>query len=219
MVYNADLVEKTVEDVSIEIAKRGYPFSVVRPRGDRDFQNHTVTIQFVIDEGPRAYVERINIRGNTRTRDYVIRREFDLAEGDAYTRALVDRAERRLKALNYFKTVKITTEPGSSPDRVILNVDVEEKSTGDFSISGGYSTSDGWLADVSVSERNLLGTGLYAKAGVQYGQRARGYTFSIVDPYLFGYRVAGGLDVFQRTQLASSYVSYETKTFGVTPRL
>jgi len=149
----------------------------------------------------------------------VIRREFDISEGDAYNRALVDRAERRLKNLDYFKSVKVTTEPGSSPDRVIINADVEEKSTGDFSVSGGYSTSDGLLAEVSVSERNLLGTGLFAKAGVSYGQRSRGYSFSIVEPYLLGYRVAGGLDVYQRQQLPSSYVSYGTTTFGVTPRI
>ena len=119
---------------------------------------------FVIDEGQRTYIERINVRGNTRTRDYVIRREFDIVEGDAYNRALVDRAERRLKNLDYFKSVKITNEPGSPPDRVILNVDLEEKSTGDFSVSGGYSTADGVLGEVSVAERNLLGRGLYAKA-------------------------------------------------------
>jgi outer membrane protein insertion porin family len=218
-VYNAESLEKSVEDITVEASRRGYAFASVRPQGDRNFENHTVAISLVIDEGQRTYVERINIRGNTRTRDYVIRREFDLSEGDAYNRALVDRAERRLKNLDYFKTVKISNEPGSSPDRVILNVDVEEKSTGDFSVSGGYSTSDGFLADVSVSERNLLGTGLYAKAGVSWGQRSRGYTFSLVEPYLFGYRVAGGLDVFQKTQLASSYVSYDTKTFGVAPRI
>ena len=96
------------------------------------------SITFSIDDGPRVYIERINVRGNTRTRDYVIRREFDIAEGDAYNRALVDRAERRLKNLDFFKSVKITTEPGSAPDRVILDVDLEEKSTGDFSVSGGY---------------------------------------------------------------------------------
>ncbi len=214
MVYNADLVEKTVEDVSIEIAKRGYPFSVVKPRGDRDFQNHTVTIQFVIDEGPRAYVERINIRGNTRTRDYVIRREFDLAEGDAYNRALVDRAERRLKALNYFKNVKITTEPGSAPDRIIINVDVEEQSTGEFSFSGGFSTSDGLLGEVSVGERNLLGTGQAVRAAVQYGQRARGVELSYVQPYLFDTRLAMGLDFFDKQTNASSYQSYASSIYG-----
>jgi len=218
-VYNAEALEKSVEDITVEASRRGYAFASVRPQGDRNFENHTVAITMLIDEGQRTYVERINVRGNTRTRDYVIRREFDLSEGDAYNRALVDRAERRLKNLDYFKTVKISNEPGSSPDRIILNVDVEEKSTGDFSVSGGYSTSDGFLADVSISERNLLGTGLYAKAGVSWGQRSRGYTFSLVEPYLFGYRVAGGLDIFQKTQLASSYVSYDTKTFGVAPRI
>ena len=154
-----------------------------------------------IDEGPRVYIERINIRGNTRTRDYVIRREFDISEGDAYNRALVDRAERRLKNLDFFKTVKITTEPGSSSDRVILDVDLEEKSTGDFSVSGGYSTTDGALAEVSISERNFLGRGLYAKASVTYGQYARGVSLSFVEPYLLDYRVALGLDVFYREQL------------------
>jgi outer membrane protein insertion porin family len=218
-VYNGEAIEKSVEEITVESSRRGYAFATVRPRGERNFQNATVSIVLVIEEGPRVYVERINVRGNTRTKDYVIRREFDLAEGDAYNRALVDRAERRLKNLDYFKTVKILTEPGSSADRVILVVDLEEKSTGDFSVSGGYSTSDGFLAEVSVAERNLLGTGLYAKAGVQYGQRTRGYTLSIVEPFLFGYRIAGGIDVFQRQQLPSSYVSYETRTTGGSARL
>ena len=133
----------------------------------------TINLVFIVEEGPRAYIERINIRGNTRTRDYVIRREFDVAEGDAYNRALIDRAERRLKNLSYFKTVKITNEPGSAPDRVIINVDVEEQSTGEFSISGGYSTADGSSAKSSVGERNLLGRGQYARAAVQYGQCAQ----------------------------------------------
>lgn len=217
--YNVESVEKSVEEMQIEASRRGYAFAVVRPGGDRNFEAHTVSVVFNIDEGPRTYIERINLRGNTRTRDYVIRREFDISEGDAYNRALVDRAERRLKNLDYFKSVKITTEPGSSSDRVILNVDMEEKSTGDFSISGGYSTTDGALAEVSVSERNLLGRGLFAKASVTYGQYARGYSLSFVEPYLLDYRVALGLDLYQRQQLANSYISYGTKTLGFSPRL
>jgi outer membrane protein insertion porin family len=217
--YNAEALEKSVEEMQIEASRRGYAFAIVRPRGDRNFEQHTVSIVFSIDEGPRTYIERINIRGNTRTRDYVIRREFDLSEGDAYNRALVDRAERRLKNLDFFKSVKIVTEPGSSSDRVILIVDLEEKSTGDFSVSGGYSTTDGALAEVSISERNFLGRGLYAKASVTYGQYARGYTLSFVEPYLLDYRVALGLDFFQRQQLANSYISYGTKTLGFSPRL
>lgn len=217
--YNVESVEKSVEEMQIEASRRGYAFAVVRPAGDRNFDAHTVSVVFNIDEGPRTYIERINVRGNTRTRDYVIRREFDISEGDAYNRALVDRAERRLKNLDYFKSVKITTEPGSSSDRVVLNVDLEEKSTGDFSVSGGYSTTDGALAEVSISERNLLGRGLFAKASVTYGQYARGYSLSFVEPYLLDYRVALGLDLYQRTQLSNSYISYGTKTLGFSPRL
>jgi outer membrane protein insertion porin family len=217
--YNAEALEKSVEEMQIEASRRGYAFAIVRPRGDRNFEQHTVSIVFTIDEGPRTYIERINIRGNTRTRDYVIRREFDISEGDAYNRALVDRAERRLKNLDFFKSVKIVTEPGSSSDRIILIVDLEEKSTGDFSVSGGYSTTDGALAEVSVSERNFLGRGLFAKASVTYGQYARGYSLSFVEPYLLDYRVALGLDLFQRQQLANSYISYGTKTIGFSPRL
>jgi outer membrane protein insertion porin family len=217
--YNAEALEKSVEEMQIESSRRGYAFAVVRPRGDRDFETHTVSIIFTIDEGPRTYIERINVRGNSRTRDYVIRREFDISEGDAYNRALVDRAERRLKNLDFFKTVKISTEPGSSSDRVILNVELEEKSTGDFSVSGGYSTVDGPLAEVSISERNFLGRGLYAKASVTYGEYARGVSFSFVEPYLLDYRVALGLDVFYREQLANLYISYGTETIGFSPRL
>ena len=217
--YNAEALEKSVEEMQIEASRRGYAFAVVRPRGDRNFESHTVSIVFAIDEGPRTYIERINVRGNTRTRDYVIRREFDISEGDAYNRALVDRAERRLKNLDLFKNVKITTEPGSSSDRVILDVDLEEKSTGDFSVSGGYSTTDGALGEVSISERNFLGRGLFAKAAVTYGQYARGLSLSYVDPYLLDYRVALGLDAFYRQQLANSYISYGTRTIGFSPRL
>jgi outer membrane protein insertion porin family len=217
--YNVEALEKSVEEMQIEASRRGYAFAVVRPRGDRNFQAHTVSVVFSIEEGPRTYIERINIRGNTRTRDYVIRREFDLAEGDAYNRALVDRAERRLKNLDFFKSVKINTEPGSSSDRVILVVDLEEKSTGDFSVSGGYSTTDGALGEVSISERNFLGRGLFAKAAVTYGQYARGLSLSYVDPYLLDYRVALGLDAYYREQLPNSYISYGTRTIGFSPRL
>ncbi len=149
----------------------------------------------------------------------MIRREFDISEGDAYNRALVDRAERRLKNLDFFKSVKITTEPGSSSDRIILNVDLEEKSTGDFSVSGGYSTTDGPLAEVSISERNLLGRGLFGKASVTYGEYARGISLSFVEPYLLDYRVALGLDTYYREQLPNTYISYGTRTLGFSPRI
>jgi len=218
-VYNADLVEKSVEAMTIEAAKHGYAFASVRPRGDRDFQRKVINLIFVVEEGTRAYIERINILGNTRTRDYVIRREFDIGEGDAYNRALIDRAERRLKNLNYFKTVKITNEPGSAPDRVVVNVNVEEMSTGEFSIAGGFSTADGFLAEVSVADRNLMGRGQFAKAAVSFGQYTRGINLSFVEPFLLGYRMAGGIDLFARQSLATSYVSYNTQSIGTNLRL
>jgi outer membrane protein insertion porin family len=213
-IYNAELVEKSVEDLTIELAKRGYAFSQVRPRGDRDFSARRINLVYVVEEGPRVYIERINIRGNIRTRDYVVRREFDIYEGDPYNRALIDRAERRLKNLGYFKNVKITNEPGSAPDRIIVNVDVEDQLTGEFSIAGGYSTSAGWLAEVSVGERNFLGKGQYVRASVSYGQYQRGAEFSFTDPYLLGYRVGGGFSLFAKQQLATTYQSYEVTTIG-----
>ncbi|MCL2715313.1 MAG: outer membrane protein assembly factor BamA [Alphaproteobacteria bacterium] len=218
-VYNVEAIEKSVEDMQLEASRRGYAFAVVRVGGDRDFNAHTAAVVFNVDEGRRQYIERIDIRGNTRTRDYVIRREFDVSEGDAYNQALVDRTERRLKNLDYFKTVKITREPGSSTDRVILAVELEEKSTGDFSVSGGYSTTDGALGEVSISERNLLGRGLFAKASISYGQYARGYSLSFVEPYLLDYRVALGLDLYQRQQFANTYISYGQTTLGFSPHL
>ena len=214
--YNGEAIEKTVEDTTIELAKRGYPFGTVRPRGDRNPTAHTIGVVFVVDEGTRAYIERINIRGNFRTRDYVIRREFDIGEGDPYNRALIDRAERRIKNLNFFKSVKITNEPGSAPDRVVINVDVEEQSTGDFSIMGGFSTSDGWLAEVSVQERNLLGTGRYARASVSYGQYTRGVQLDYAEPYILDSRSSMGLNLFAKETIANTYLSYGTESYGGT---
>jgi outer membrane protein insertion porin family len=213
-VYNADAIEKSVEDTTIDVARRGYPFAAVRPRGERNADTHTVNIVFVVDEGPHTYIERINIKGNTRTRDYVIRREFDIVEGDAYNRALVDRAERRIKGLGYFKTVKMTTEPGSAPDRIIINCDVEEQSTGEFSFAGGFSTADGLLGEVSIGERNFLGRGEQAKVSVQYGQYARGFNVSFVEPYVLDQRLALGFDVFAKQTTATIYLSYLSTMIG-----
>jgi outer membrane protein insertion porin family len=218
-VYNADMVEKTVEGLAIEAAKRGYAFANVHPTADRDFQAKIINLAFVIEEGSRVYIERINIRGNTRTRDYVIRREFDIGEGDAYNRALMDRAERRLNNLNYFKKVKVSNDPGSAPDRVVVNVDVEEKSTGNFAVAGGYSTAEGFISELSVTETNLLGRGQYARAALRYGQYARGIELSFAEPYFLGYRVGAGIDLYWKESLSNDFVSYGTKTIGTNLRL
>jgi outer membrane protein insertion porin family len=213
-VYNAEALQNSVEDLSLELGKRGLPFATVRPRVGRSRDGNVLNLVYTIAEGPHLYVERIDIHGNDTTLDRVIRREFDFAEGDAYARILVDRAERRLKNLGFFKTVKITKEPGSTPDRVVLNVNVEEQRTGDFSISGGYSTEYGILGEVSVSERNFLGRGEYVKASVSYGEYERGFGLSFVEPYIVGTRAALGLDLSARETMANSYQTYDALTYG-----
>ena len=218
-VYNGDLVQKSVDALTKEVGKHGYPFTQVHPRGDRDPATHTVTIAFVLDEGPRVYIERIVVRGNTRTRDYVIRREFELGEGDAYNRVLIDRAERRLNNLGYFKKVKITNEPGSTPDRVIVVVDVEDQPTGSLSLSGGYSTTEGFIAEVSVTETNFMGRGQYVRLAVSEGQFSRGVEFNFTEPYFLGDRIAAGFDVYAKKSDAFQFSFYNNFVTGATLRL
>lgn len=213
-VFNANLVEQTIEELTIELSRHGYAFAQVRPRGDRNYEDSTISITFLIDEGPRVYVERIDIYGNTKTRDYVIRREFDLAEGDAYNRVLVDRAERRLRNLQFFKTVSITTEPGSAPDRVIINVTVTEDSTGSFSIGGGYSTSNGFIAEISLNEKNFLGRGQNLRLSYGIGEDEDSYSVSFTDPYFLGYRMSAGVDAFARQTDRTDERPYESDVYG-----
>lgn len=217
-IYNGDLVERSVESLTREVSRKGYAFSAARPRGERDPAAQTIALSFVVEEGPRVYVERIAVRGNTRTRDYVIRREFDLGEGDAYNRVLVDRAERRLNNLGFFKRVRITNEPGSAPDRVVVVVDVEDQPTGSFGISGGYSTQDGIIGEVSVTESNFLGRGQFVRAAATLGQRTRGVDLSFTEPYFLGYRMSGGFDLFHKEMKKSTYSLYDTYTTGATLR-
>jgi outer membrane protein insertion porin family len=213
--FDGNALDKTSEALAIEMAKLGYPFAHAVPQTVRDALARRIDVTFVIDEGKRTYVERIDIHGNNRTRDYVIRREFDFGEGDAYNQTLIDRVERRLKNLNYFKTVKITTKPGSAPDRVVLDVEVGDQPTGDFWVSGGYSTTDGWLVEVKVGDRNFYGTGDSLQATASYGQYAIGGDVSLTDPDLFGNHVSGGVELFDRQAFTSPYQSYGTNTYGV----
>ena len=217
-VYSVDAVSKTLEDLTIEISKSGYAFARVTPRADRDYENKTINLVYQVDEGARAYIERINIRGNTRTRDYVIRREFDMAEGDAFNRVLLDRAKRRLDALGFFEKVAINTAPGSSPDRVVLNVDVTEKGTGSLSLGGGYSTSDGFVADVSVTETNFMGRGQYLKLAVSGGATKRSYNLSFTEPFFLGRRLAAGFDLYREQFEDNDYREYDYERTGGTLR-
>jgi outer membrane protein insertion porin family len=218
-VFDGNALDKTTEVLAIELAKLGFPFAQALPRTARDAAARRIDVVFTIDQGTRAYVERIEIHGNTRTRDYVIRREFDITEGDAYNKALIDRAERRLKNLNYFKTVKISSRPGSVPDRVVLDVEVAEQSTGDFTISGGYSTTDGLLAEVKIGDRNFLGSGKALSASASYGQYARGFDLAASEPYFLGTRVSAGVDLYYKQSDASPYQSYGSNTYGATVQL
>jgi outer membrane protein insertion porin family len=213
-VFNADQVQKSVENLTIELSRLGYVFAQVRPRGDRDYSNNLISIAYTVDEGPRAYVERIDIRGNTRTRDYVIRREFDIAEGDAYNRVLVDRAKRRLDNLGYFKSVNITTEPGSAPDKVVLVVTVEDQSTGSFSVSAGLSTTEGLIGSVSMDEKNFLGRGQKLSISVGGSSIQKNYTLSFTDPYFLGTRTSAGLDLYDTTRSTTDYQHYNSETLG-----
>jgi outer membrane protein insertion porin family len=217
--FDGNALDKTTEALAIEMAKLGYPFAQAVPRVTRDAAARRIDIAFVIDQGPRTYVERIEIHGNTRTRDYVIRREFDIAEGDAYNKTLVDRAERRLKNLNYFKTIKISNRPGSAPDRVVLDVEAIDQSTGDFNIAGGYSTTDGALVELKVGDRNFYGTGKTVQAAFTYGQYARGVDLTASEPYFLGTRVSAGIELFGRQTDANSYQSYASATYGTTLQL
>jgi outer membrane protein insertion porin family len=212
--FDGGALDKTSEALAAEMAKLGFPFATAEPRIARDPANGRTDINFVIEQGQRTYVERIDIHGNSQTRDYVIRREFDISEGDAYNKTLIDRAERRLKNLNYFKTVKISTKPGSAPDRVVLDVEAVDQATGDFNISGGYSTTDGLMAEVKVGDRNVLGTGNSVQASVNYGQYARGADLAVSMPYGLGNRAIPGAEVFDRQTFVSPYQSYGSNTYG-----
>ena len=213
-IYDADAVSKSVDAVTMGLAQNGKPFATVLPRSERLPERGLINLVYTVDDGKRLYVERIDIHGNTRTRDDVIRREFDFGEGDAYNRALTDRAERRLQGLGYFKSVKINAQPGSAPDRVVLDVAVEEDKTGTFSIMGGYSSADGPEATISVGDKNFLGTGDIAKASLTYGEYAKGFDLSFTDPYALGPRLSLGVDLFGKETFASPYQSYDSTFYG-----
>ncbi|MGO1161416.1 outer membrane protein assembly factor BamA [Brucella pseudogrignonensis] len=220
--YSAKEVEDSVTAITESVAGSGYAFAKVEPRGDRNFENNTISVVYSVDQGPRAYVERIEIRGNDKTRDYVIRREFDMNEGDAFNQVMVQRAKRRLEALDFFQTVNVSTAPGAEPDQVVLIVDVVEKSTGEFSIGGGYTTggdSPGAQVEAAITERNFLGRGQFIRISAGAGQDAmRNYALSFTEPYFLGYRMSAGFDVFRRSYRVSSGGRYDVEQTGGTIR-
>lgn len=212
--YAAEDIEQSLEDLTLAANRQGYPFAEVVPSGERNFETNTIDVVYRIDQGTQAYIERIDIVGNTVTRDYVIRREFDIVEGDAYNRVLLDRAERRLRALDFFDSVQITTSPGSEPDRVVVTVAVVEKATGKVQFGIGYSTTDGVIGDLSIEESNFLGRGQYVRAAIGGGKNTQTIDLSFREPYLFGRRIAGGFDLYARRQEASDTISYDSEEAG-----
>lgn len=217
-VYSAKNVEDSIIAITENVAGAGYAFAKVTPRGDRNFENRTISVVYTVDQGAKAYVERIEIRGNERTRDFVIRREFDVSEGDAFNQVLIQRAKKRLESLNFFEKVEISTAPGSQPDQVVLVVDLVEKSTGEFSIGAGYSTGGdnaGPSVEGSITERNFLGRGQFIKLSAGGGKNSRDYSFSFTEPYFLGRRIAAGFDVYRQTR---NYDEYNSDITGGTIR-
>jgi outer membrane protein insertion porin family len=218
-VFNSEKVEKTIEALTVGVSEQGYAFGQVKTRLDRDPSTATINMVYVIDEGPRIYIERIDIVGNFRTEDGVIRRQFRLAEGDAFNRLLVEAARKRLRALGFFKTVEVETNPGSSPDRVIVVVKVQEQPTGELSFGAGYSTSEGVIGDISITERNLMGKGQYVRLGFSGSLERAQVDFSFTEPYFLDRNLAAGFDLFHKEVDLSNVASFSQRSTGGNLRL
>ncbi len=218
-VYNADLIDKSVERITVAVAEQGYAFGQVRPRVERDPVTQTISVSFVVEQGPRVYIDRINITGNIRTEDFVIRREMRVAEGDAYNKILVDQARQRLLGLGFFKDVKVNREPSSSPDRVILNVAVEEQSTGELSFSAGYSSNEGVIGEVSYTERNFLGKGQFLQVKLSGSFQSGQFDVSWTEPRFLDRNLAFGIDAFVRNTDYTDQAGYQNSKIGGSVRL
>jgi len=212
--YSVDDLQSTIEDMSYEATTQGYSFADVRARLDRDVATGTFKVTYLVDEGPRVYVERVNITGNTKTRDFVIRRELEFAEGDPFNRALVVRGRNNIDELGFFSAVSVTTAAGSAPDKVVINVAVTEDSTGEYGATAGYSTSDGILGELSLTERNFLGRGQYLRAAVGASQAGRTFDFSFTEPRFMGLKVSAGVDAYHRISEETTTTFYGSQATG-----
>ena len=203
--FDGEKVEKAVESITFATGATGYAFVDVNPRLQRNADSKTIDLTFEVNEGPRVYVERINIKGNTRTLDKVIRREIRIAEGDAFNRVLVDRSRARIRSLGYFGEVEIEEKPGSAPDRTELDVSVEERSTGSFSVGVGVSSTENFIVDFSIQESNLMGRGQFLRLRVQASSRTRSVDIRFTQPYFLDRNLAAGFSLFNnRTDFRSN---------------
>jgi len=216
--YDANKVEASVTALSDFAGTAGYAFAEVRPRVTRDRDTRTVSIVFEIQDGPRVFVERINIVGNARTTDKVIRREMALVEGDAFSTAKQRRSRDRIRSLQFFERVEVTNVPGEAPDRTVLNVEVQEKSTGDLNFGVGFSSSDNVLLDASIRERNLLGQGKDLKLGGTVSRRRNQVDLSFTDPYFLDMDMSAGFDLFRTRRNLQREAGYDAISTGVVLR-
>ncbi|HVC59962.1 MAG TPA: outer membrane protein assembly factor BamA [Acetobacteraceae bacterium] len=217
--YDGDAIGRSADAIEDDVRSRGYAFVNVRPRVEPDRKNHTVALTFDVGEGPRVYIERINIVGNTRTEDKVIRREFTLAEGDPFSAQAIRKTRERLHDLGYFGTVDITPSPGSAPDKAIITTKVTEKATGELTFGGGYSTDVGPLLDIGLGERNLVGSGIAANINGVLAVKRTSIDLSVTNPYFLDRNLLAGADVFL---IQTSYLGtqpYDERRDGFALRL
>jgi len=216
-IYSAELIDRSIEALVFEAGTRGYVFVDINPRVQRNAGTGMIDLVYVIEEGPRVYVERINVIGNTRTRDEVVRREFRIAEGDAFNRVLVERSRTNVRALGYFAEVTVTEELGSLPDRTVLNVEVQEQPTGELSLGAGYSSQTSFLGDFSYTERNLFGRGQFLRLAVSYSFFQKTYDMRFQEPFFMGLPLLAGLQLYNTNQDFIDQLGYvsDTTAFGI----
>ncbi|WP_206419841.1 outer membrane protein assembly factor BamA [Minwuia thermotolerans] len=213
-IYSAERIEQAIQDIKFELGRRGFAFVEVRPRTQRNREERTIDLTYQVREGPRVYVERIDIEGNTRTLDSVIRRELQLIEGDAFDTAKLERSRRRLRAIDYFSNIQIQPEQGTRPDRAVIKVEVEEQPTGELSLGAGFSTSEAVIGDVSIRERNLLGRGQDLRLGLSLSLRRREIDLSFTEPYFLDKPIAAGFDIFNTNLDFQDESSFDQSTTG-----
>jgi outer membrane protein insertion porin family len=217
--YDGDAVERVTQALTQEVQNRGYVFVEVKPRVLRDPVAHTVELVFDVGEGPRVYVERIDIVGNQRTMDKVVRREFRLAEGDAFNAALLRRSRQRVQDLDFFNNVTTVPAPGSAPDKTVITTNIEEKATGELTLGGGYSTDIGPLVSAGLREKNLIGTGIDAGLSGLIAQKESQINLSVTDPYFLDRNLVAGFDLFHIQNNLQSVAQYNERRTGFSLRL
>lgn len=217
--YDTKLIEDAINAITNHIGTLGFAFIDVRPRIDRDREKKIISVTFEVNEGPRVFVERIDITGNVRTADTVIRREFRLVEGDAFNTAKLRRSKQRIENLNFFEKVAVNQVPGSAPDKAVVKVNVQEKSTGSLSVGAGFSTTTGPLADFGVSERNLLGKGQDLRLNLTVAAEKSQIDLAFTEPFFLGREVSAGFDVFRVTRDLQDESSFDSKVTGLSLRV